>query len=216
MTTASRQPFVLPLQLGVLDHFVHPQEGHRFERPVWHEGQALVANSYIALRVDRGYWFETDFQAPPWGFLESFLGLPWSDLSQVPASHWRALDEVRGPLFQRGAIGPWLEVQGKWRCSPSPVVRVGAYFLARLSHLQLIARLPRCEVVPPGVEAAPLRFRFTGGSGLLMQGKRLTEASFSIFAPQRCPIDGGSIPRNTGPLVLPKKPPYWKQFEPTD
>lgn len=214
--TASKSPFVYPLQFDALEEFCHPSERHQCGRPAFYEGQALVANGYMALRVDRGLWDAKSFEDAPPGFFTRVLGLPWAkDLSAVPAGDWRAMDAVRAILFKRGPLALWLN----GRPSPTPVVRVGGHFLARLSHLQLIARLPRCEVVPPRgmlLDGQPLHFRFSGGRGMIAEDKRLTESSLAIFSPQRCPIDGGSIPRNTGPLVLPKKPPYWKQFEPTD
>lgn len=173
--------FPYPLQTGVLDHFVHPREGHIFERPVSHEGDVVTANAYIACRFHRGYWSPSDFESAPAAFLERFNALPWARFHGLP-DEWQPLDDVRGNLYKYATIEPWTT---KDTCAPSPVWRVGGSFLARLSHLQLIARLPRCEI-HLGVmgREAPLLFRFNGGMGMLAPDKRLTSASFSIFEPQ--------------------------------
>lgn len=207
--TASRSPFPSPLQLGVLDWFVHPRPGHVFARPAWQESFVLVANGYLALRLHRGYWTETDFMPADGDFLARFEALPWSRFEGIP-DEWRAMDDIRGTLYRSAPVYPWTE---KHRCAPSRVWRVNGSFLARLSHLQLIARLPRCEV-HLGImsQDAPLLFRFNGGIGMLAADPRLTEASFSVFEPRRHE-DGSRIGKDLGPCVVPKKPPYWADFE---
>lgn len=209
---ASKSPFPYPLQLGALEAFCHPHPRHLFARPAYYEGQALASNGYMGLRVNRGLWLEEDFESPPEGFLTRFLGKPWPDLKEWPASDFRALAEVRGMLFKHGPRALWVRNVP----SHSPVVRIGPGFLARLNHLQLVSRLPNCEVIVPATAEHPLVFRFSGGVGMMVADPRLKEASFSIFQTQRCPIDGGTVPRNTGPLVLKKPDPYWKSFEKTD
>jgi hypothetical protein len=93
------------------------------------------------------------------------------------SAQWRPLEEAN--LFRFGAIGPWL----KGRVAPTRVVRVNDSHLVRLSFLQLVARLPRCEVYLGTTET--LLFRFSGGVGMMMKDDRLTEAGFSIFTPAR-------------------------------
>lgn len=211
-----KTPFPNPLQLGVVDHFAHPREGHRYEFAGYHEGEAIVANGYMAFRFSRGMWHPSDFPRPRTGFLERFEALPWSRFAGIP-DEWRAMDDVRGNLYRYAPICPWTD---NGRCAPSPVWRVNGSFLARLSHLQLIARLPRCEV-HLGVMApdAPLLVRCTGGIGMLMPDTKLTLSSFSIFEPRRHD-DGSRIgkrPAMTGNLGKPPKPdpgpPDWPPAE---
>lgn len=183
MTVASKAGFPFPLQLGSLDWFAHPDGRHPFSAPMWQGGTALVANGFVALEVSRGLWDANDFPAADGVFLQRFRKLPWLRFQHLPPDDWRQMDELRGNLFRYAPIYPWTAGH---RCAPSPVWRVNEVFLARLSHLQLIARLPRCElhlgVMGPG---APLLFRFSGGRGMLAADLRLTEASFSVFEPRR-------------------------------
>jgi hypothetical protein len=208
MTTASKSPFPFPLQLGALDWFTHPTDPD-FMAPMWKDGQALVGNRYIALRVDRGYWDAKDFEPASAAFLARFETLPWSRFHGIP-DEWHKLDDIRGLLYRNAPIYPW-KANGK--CAPSRVWLVGTTFLGRLSHLQLIARLPRCEI-HLGVmgREAPLLFRFSGGTGMLAADRNLTEAGFSVFQP-RTHYDGAVIGKPQGPCVLPKQEPYWKNFK---
>ena len=206
--TATKYGFPFPLQLGALDWFCHPRG--MFARPAWAAGQALVANGYLALRVARGYWAASDFEEPSAEFLRRFEALPWSRFAGIP-DEWRSLDDIRGHLYRDAPVYPWTEA-GK--CAPSRVWRVNGSFLARLSHLQLIARLPRCEV-HLGIMSpdAPLMYRFNGGLGMLAADKRLSTAGFSVFEPARHHEDGSRLGKRLGPCVLPKPRPYWADFE---
>jgi hypothetical protein len=180
--TASRNYFPFPLQLGALDWFCHPRPGHVFERPAWWDGEAVAGNGYIALRAHRGHWMASDFPAAEGEFLERCEALGW-DRFEGLTEDWMNFDDVRGHLYRHAPIYPWTEA-GK--CAPSPVWRVGGAFLGRLSHLQLIARLPRCEVHVGRIGPdSPMLFRFSGGRGMLAADKRLTISSFSIFEPMR-------------------------------
>lgn len=180
--------FPYPLQIGALESFCHPREEHIFSRPAYHDGQALAGNGYMLLRVHRGLWMASDFEEPPAGFLTRFLSAPWKELDPK-SPDWRSLDEIKGSLYRFGVKGAWLN--GK--CAPSPVWRVGGSFLARMSHLQMIARLPRCEIL---IGHGPLHFRFTGGMGILASDPKLTAASFEVFKPEYCPLHGHEIKRS--------------------
>jgi len=207
MSEASKNPFPYPLQLGALECFCHPADGHLFSATAFYAGQALATNGYIAIRADRGLWMESDFVPAPDGFLTRFLGLPWGDVSAVPAAEWRAMDEVRAHLFKFGPRELWKNN----RAADSPVVRVGPQFLARLSHLQLLARLPRCEVVSPSGRATAMVFRFAGGQGILGASKKFveqeTEAAFTIFKERYCPVDGTLLKRSPQPNFSLRPPP---------
>lgn len=184
--------FPYPLQMGALEGFCHPQEGHLFSMPAYHDGQALAGNGYTLIRVHRGLWMPGDFEEPPAGFLTRFLAAPWKNHDD--GSEWRSLDEIKGALFRHGLLGMWL----RGKCAPSPVWRMGGAFVARLSHLQMIARLPRCEVILPkgrAMDREALHFRFSGGMGIMAHDPQLSVASFAVFEPEYCPLGGQQIER---------------------
>lgn len=184
--------FPYPLELEHLAEFCHPSESHQLFRPAFHDGKALAGNEYIMIRADRGRWLPSDFDQPSADFLTRFM----VDLCPAKDSdEWRSIDDIKGSLYRFGVRGMWL----KGKCAPSPVWRVGSAFLARLSHLQMIGRLPRCEIIPPRgrqYDAEPLYFRFNGGVGILAHDPKLTESSFSVFAPRYCPVGGHEMKRS--------------------
>lgn len=189
--------FPYPLQFGALEEFCHPAPTHVLSRPAYHNGEALAGNGYIMIRAHRGLWMASDFRDPLDGFLNRFFSPPWKD-PETLSKEWLSIDEIKGNLFRFGVRGPWL----KGRCAPSPVWRVGGAFLARQSHLQMIARLPRCEVtIPKGrvEERPPLYFRFSGGHGIFANDPKLNEWSFAVFNPIHCPMTREEIKRESCP-----------------
>ena len=188
----SAQVFSYPLKFSTLKEFCHPQPGHVFERPAILDGEALAGNGYILLRAKRGHWLECDFYSPHSRFISRFVKAPWRDLDNK--DDWRPLDAIRPQLFHFGIVPAFID----WKRAPSPVWHVGGVFLARLSHLQLIARLPGCEVLPPkgrALDAEPLHFRFHGGRGMIAHDPLLELSSYRVFAPQYCPLDKQEIRR---------------------
>lgn len=163
-----------------------------FARPAYHDGQALAGNGYILIRVHRGLWMPSDFEEPRSGFVTRFLSAPWKSIDPDSAD-WRSLDEIKGSLYRFASHGAWL----KGKCAPSPVWRIGASFLARLSHVQMIGLLPRCEILIGG--EGPLHFKFSGGLGILANDSKLTTASFDVFKPQYCPLHGTEMKRPKTP-----------------
>jgi hypothetical protein len=204
-----RPAFPFPIQLGALEEFRHPEPGHQLSRAGWYEGEALAANGFMAIRVRRGNFMESDFPEPEPGFWLRFLKLPWTKFENL-ADDWHEFYDVGRFLYSSATIEPWKD----GRCAPSPVWRVGPGFLARKSHLQLIAKLPRCEVHVGTLQAGePMLFRFSGGIGMLAADARLTESSFEIFQ-NRYDYDGMKIARKSpGPCVLPPQKPTWPAFE---
>lgn len=197
MTPAQKLPFPYPLQLGALEEFCHPHPGHMLAAPhvsgTGRESVVFVGNTYIALRVSNGLWMDSDFAPPPAGFLDRLEKLPWGRHGQLKDTEWRALQDVRPFLFRRAPISPWLH----HRVAPSPVWSLAEQHLVRLCHLQLISRLPRCEVwCGEASRMEPLFFRFSSGAGILAWDKTLHDPqtapapAFSIFNPRRCPISG--------------------------
>lgn len=189
------QWFPYPLQMGSLEAFCHGDERHPLGRPYWHEGEAIAVSGYVALRAKSRNWDEKDFEKMPGKLVERLEKQPWGTLKHAVKDElqWRMLEDAN--LFRFGAIAPWLN--GK--VAPTRIVRVNELHLVRLSFLQLVARLPRCEVYLGVTET--LLFRFSGGVGMLMKDDRLTEAGFSIFTPKRDCFDGGRM--------TPQKPLNW-------
>jgi hypothetical protein len=215
MTCRNKAPFPFPLQLGALDWFCHPYERHDFAHPVWHDGEALAANTYMALKFSKGLWKASDFAPASESYLARFHKLPWARFHAIP-DDWKSLDDIRGHLYRSATIIPW----HNGGTAPSPVWRVGDVFLARLSHLQLIARLPRCQVhVPASMSReTPLLIRFNGGIGMLAPDTRLSDPSFTVFAPARDEA-GSVIVKNTmrGNLGTPPLPePALSDWPPVD
>jgi hypothetical protein len=200
--------YPFPLPYYALADYCHPSAEHLFGQPVRHGREILCGNGYLALRCHKGQWFDDDFAAPAADFLRRFEALPWGRLvNYAQEAKWRALDEVRGYVFRRGPVEPWLN----GRCAPSPVWRVAGYTVARLSHLQRIAALPRaelyCGLLSP---QCPVFFRFSGGVGILAHDKRLSVSSGSLFAPHADPLTGQLSPAVRQPkpsFALPGWPP---------
>jgi len=217
----SKIPFVFPLQLGTLDHFTAPLEGHVMAAPRWHAeaGEAFVGNGYIAMRVTGRLWDESDFAPAETRFLDRFLKLPWDRFATLAEADWKPMDDIRGTIYRFAPIGCWIErkrgdLPSRWKVAPSPVVNVADAHLVRLSHLQLIARLPRCQVqTRESTGHTALFFRFNGGRGLIPFDETVTKTNpaFTIFRAQR-DYTGELTPRNSGPCVL-KKEPKWPAFE---
>lgn len=183
---SSKPAFPYPLPLEALEDFCHPVAGSVFAKPRKHEGETLVGNTHLALRIRKGTWLDSEISAAEESaeFVRRMGGLDWNAPFESP--EWRYLADVKARLFPKGSapVGLWLE--GK--TGPSPVVMVAGRFRARLSVLQLVARLPRVEVYTGAADPTkPLWLRFSGGYGLIARHAALdvTPPSFSIFEPQR-------------------------------
>ncbi len=208
MTAPSKAFFPSPLQLGVLEEFCRPVAGHAMEVPRWDAagGEALAGCGWFAIRVRKGLWMRdgSDVVAAPAGYLERFNKLPWESFEtfvKVPEL-WEDLRTCAN-LYPAGALGLW---QGNGMPAASPVWRVNETHVVRLSHLQLISRLPACQVYTGASEN--LHFRFSGGVGIVAKDKRLGNPTRDILQPKR-DYTGGKAPRNEpryGGLALPGKP----------
>ncbi len=186
-----KAPFPNPLALSSLDDLCHPSRNHRYARPVWRAGEVLAANGYLACRIHRGLWLETDFEPVPPEVPAAIMALPWRD--DLP-DEWRHLDDLRGDLYARAPIAPFTSAG---RASPSPVWEI-AGARARLSHLQLIARLPGCHLhLGRPSPVAPIHFRFAGGRGIIANEPVLHRAppARRVWQAEVCPLDGAPLPR---------------------
>lgn len=194
---SSKSPFPYPLQIGALESFCHPAEGHLLDAPhvsgTGRDSVVLAGNGYLAIRSFRGLWMDSDFIPPPDGFLDRMERLPWSRIASLNQELWKPMQDVRTILFRRPPLSPWLND----RVAPSPIVAVVERHRVRLSHLQLVSRLPRCEVwTGEAVHGEPLFFRFSSGCGIIAWDKSLHDPAnniriaFSILNPRRCPMSG--------------------------
>ena len=178
--------FGFPLPAYALDEFCHPADWSAFHKPRRVAGEVLVGNGYVALRVSKGAFLDTDYAPATAEFLSRFGKLPWLRAEKLAtADGWRGLDGWHAALGHRGSMGMWL---GDKLC-PSPVWRVGTA-LVRLSVLQVVARLPRAEVFFEADPGKPLFVRFSGGTGIVAADPRLTLANFEIWQPRADPLTG--------------------------
>jgi hypothetical protein len=130
-------------------------------------------------------------------FLERIRKIPWSRFDSIKDASWRSLGDVRAQLFDRAPIAPW----NGHRMAPTPIWLVDE-IPVRLSLLQLISRLPRCEVATGLTNSCdPLFFRFSGGRGAIARDPKLCLASFQIFAPQRDIFTGDRQERRQGSVM---------------
>jgi hypothetical protein len=202
MSTRANYPY--PLQIGALDGFVHPREEHVFAQAVRHGQEIVAANGYLAIRVRRGLWLPSDFPEAGADYLARLARIPWERFSALQGP-WRELSEIRGDLYRHGARAVWRD-DDSGRLSPGPIWRV-ATVPVRLTLLQLVSRLPRCEVHAGTCDRDdPLFFRFSGGMGAIARDRKLAETSYEVFAPQ-FGYDGVRIERPRVPAPNFGKPP---------
>lgn len=206
---STKAPFGFPHSIGTLEAFCHPLRGNALAQPLpLANGEMGAANGYLAIRIERGRWMPDDFPNLAEDAAARFLALPWDAAPDAQSGEWRALDDVRGSIYHNAPIAPWTD---KHKPSPSPIWKVGGAFLARLSHLQLIARLPRIEIFAGKMSAdRPLFFRFTAGRGMIARDPRLQTYSRELFKPAFHPLFGHrlerSAPGKTPTLLNPPAP----------
>lgn len=178
-----------PLPQAALAEFCHPGAWHVFSAPVRGEAEILAGNGYVALRAHRGAWLDREIPAASEEFLKRFGKIPWCRFEAIKDELWKPLGDLRGRLESHGRIDPWLK---GWP-APSPVWRVDE-FRVRLAWLQLIARLPRCEVATGrATDSCPLFFRFSGGRGAVLPDSRMGTPAYTIFAPARDVLSGERV-----------------------
>lgn len=204
-----RRNFPYPIPATALDEFRHPAAGHVLNPAVRYAGDILAGNGYVAVRARRGRWIDEEYPPASSEYLARFEKLPWNRFQSLQ-DDWRLLDDQSGRIFGRGQIGFWLEVKTGWTVNASPVWRVNDSVLVRLSLLQLLARLPRCEAYTGAQDCEePLFFRFSGGIGIVARDKRLTLSSGNLFPPARDCFTGARMRKKTVPKYLPPINPNW-------
>ena len=197
-----KTPFRFPLLAGDIATFCHPSPMHDYHKAHMIDGALVAANGYMAVRAERGRWMATDFTTPPQAFTDRLSTLPWGEFP-ADSAEWRDMDDIRPQLFRFAPIGLFMEKNH--RCAPSPIWQVGGHHLIRLSHLQQLSRLPRCQVYAGHQSAgSPAYFRFNGGLALVPQDTRLTTHSTSVFSPTYHILDGYRLDRTAQPKPLGK------------
>jgi len=134
-----------------------------------------------------------------WDWLSN---LPWHSFPEATSPEWRPLDDIRGLIYKYATIALWND-QGKRQ--PSPIWRIGGAQYIRLSHLQLIARLPGAKVYAGElIRLQPIYITFNGGTVILPYDQAITrDWSYDIFKPSYHILDGTRNKRtNTTPPQL--------------
>lgn len=209
-------PFPYPLPLDALRAFTHRRPDHPLHN-VWRYGDGLAAcNGWAAIRCNRGMWLDKDHPEATGETLRRLDALPWKHHSTLPATlGWIPLDDHRGRIMSR-PLSLWQDKESK--LSPSPIWLIAASARVRLSLLQLVARLPRAEIHPPGSPSSPMAFRFSGGTGFLAP---MPEALFSyhLCLPRRDPLSGEESPSHIRKTTFQGGPMFkgtWPPPEPLD
>lgn len=180
----SKRPFRYPVPPLAIRYFCHPWPEHRYHLPAWgRDGKLYAGNCWVAVR----FFNFTAAQGPgTMEVVDALRKLPWHNVRHESAAAWRALDDVGGDLFREGLLNPWrVDLSGfRW----DPPVCVSDSVLVPAAALQMIYRLPRCEIytrLDRGCRFVP--FRFNGGEGLVA---RLSERQADAAGPRVCAIFG--------------------------
>jgi hypothetical protein len=180
----SKRPFGHPLPVEVLPWFCHPLAGHDYEFPAYgRDGKLYCSNGFIAVRF---FNFPSSFGLAPQTMVERIQRLSgWYRSPHEDAKAWRKVDDCTGDLFREGIFPMWREHEGKPRFRGDPAVEVNISTLVPAVSLQLISRLPRCEIFTSPDRDSPLPFRFNGGEGLIA---RLSARQQAAAGPLLCRI----------------------------
>lgn len=205
----SKAPFLFPIRAGDIALLCHPDPTHPLAAPHFIDGDLTAGNGYFATKARRGLWLESDFTPAEYEAKERLSNLPWHNVPETDHPDWQSLDDIRGMLYRFGWINPWTD---KHRPAPCPIWKLG-HSLIRLSHLQLIARLPKAQVYAGHLTVTcPAFFRFNDGYGIIPQDRSLKAYSREIFAPQYDMFTGAlkerTAPRQSSytPKPVPEQP----------
>lgn len=172
--------FTHPLTYENLQEFCSPQADSCFATPWGNSDHTFAANGYCAIRYNRTFGLEnneeaaTRVQTLPWRFFDK----------DTRNDQWGNLDLVRGGIWRNGPLEPFGKTpDGAWYARVSRCTLVGDSFVCLPTPiLQLITKLPRCEVFKGSASREWLYFRFNGGEGIAKGLKRA--ASHHIFQPK--------------------------------
>lgn len=164
----SKQPFRHPVPSEALDYFVHPRPGHHYSAPAWGRDAVLhCSNGWIATRF---FGFSAAFGTAPQSLVDRLAKFPWRSrmdrLRDLPdQSTWRKMDDCTLDIFSAGVVPMWRDQRGGYRLDPC--VRLNHAALIPCVSLQLISRLPACEICTEVSRGEPVAFRFRGGEGMM-------------------------------------------------
>jgi hypothetical protein len=177
----SKRPFGHPVPALAIDYFCHPAEGHHYAQAAWgRDGKVYASNGWIAIRF---FGFSAAFGPGPQTVVDRLGKHVWSNTYENPSA-WRKLDDCTLDLFQEGVFENWkAQENGRHLYRIDPCVRINHGTLVPLVSLQLISRLPRCEIYTIIDRSESVRFRFNGGEGLIA---RLTHAQELQATPALC------------------------------
>lgn len=177
----SKRPFGHPVPAQAIDHFCHPMAGHHYAEAAWgRDGKLYASNGWVAIRF---FSFSAAFGPGPQSAVDRLGKLVWTQKHENEAM-WRKLDDCTLDLFQEGVVENWKQHEdGRYSYRIDPYVRINHGTLVPLVSLQLISRLPRCEIYTIIDREEPVRFRFNGGEGLIA---RLTPAQEDQAQEQVC------------------------------
>lgn len=158
---------------GALEYYCHPREGHALSLSAWgRDGALYVANGWVALRF---FGFSAAHATGSMELVDRLRKQPWHSPAYEDPKAWRKLDDVTLDLFKEGVLDPWHPERLAYLADPCVRINFGA--LVPCVSLQMISRLPRCEIYTVLDRAQPVPFRFRGGEGLLA---RLTDKAESV------------------------------------
>lgn len=189
-----RHDFPHPLTTDVPANFCHPTRPG-LTQPFHHDGNVYAGNGYIAIRCYQGLWLPNDFPSAAADTLARFQALPWEKFAGFTTA-LKSLHDLKPQLYRFREYPLWDTSNQK--PAKAPIVLLAETWLIRLSHLQIISRLPRAELLG-GIEGA-LAFRFAGGIGLIARDETIAgkpgsnpfdhERSFELLRPPRPHFDG--------------------------
>lgn len=187
---SSRRPFRHPVPAEAVPYFCHPVEGHGYHVPAWGRDARLYAcNGHVAVRF---FNFPADMAPGPQTVVDRLQRLSWHDGRHEDRTAWRKTDDCTLDLFRDGLFEPWEvdEETGRVRYAVDPPARVNHGLLVPLVALQLVSRLPACEIYTAGGRYKPLAFRFRGGEGIIAL---LSHAQEDAMSPAVCHVFAGRM-----------------------
>ena len=168
----SKRPFGHPVPLEALGYFCHPSDGHLFSQPAWgRDGKLYVSNCWVALRF---FNFSAAFGEGPQEAVDRLLKQAWHSTRHEDPKAWRKLDDMTLDIFKEGLFSPWQAETLKYRADPCARINFGC--LVPVVSLQMVSRLPRCEIYTRLDREGPVPFRFNGGEGLIARLPARAEA----------------------------------------
>lgn len=183
---ASKRSFGHPVPEDAIAYFCHPKDGHHYDGAAWgRDGNLWACNGHVAVRF---FNFTAAHGSGSMDVVDRLQKLRWHTSKHENPKAWRKLDDCTLDLFRCGVLDPW-DKSGRWLVAAG--ARVNHGIVLPVVSLQLISRLPRCEIYTDSIgDREPVPFRFNGGIGLLArlsweQELRLPEMVCHVFATRR-------------------------------